>query len=141
MLVAMFCLLSSVAAACNDGQYIIPDSDIRRLTEAELWQYDYDTLGYVLNEIFARHGYHFNRGGKYDEYFRSKDWYCENTRYSTNEEIYAHEISRIEWDNESLVKKVRGDMRAMNTTNPSGMTLEEALSAMCYECEYGYGSW
>lgn len=129
ILVAVLCILAStVAFAQYDGQYIIPNSDTRRLTEAELWEYEYDTLGYVLNEIFARHGYHFQRGGKYDQYFRSTDWYQENTRYATNQEIYAHEISSIEWANESLVKKVREDMRARHTKNPSGLSLEEALS-------------
>ena len=124
----VFCILASSAVAEYDGHYIIPDSDTRRLTEAELWNYEYDTLGYVLNEIFARHGYHFKSGGKYDQYFRSTDWYQESTRYATNQEIYDYAISSTEWANESLVKKVREDMRRMNTTNPSGLYLEEVLS-------------
>lgn len=128
LLALVFCFLAAVSVAEYDGHYIIPDSDTRRLTEAELWEYDYDTLGYVLNEIFARHGYHFKRGGQYDQYFRSTDWYQENTRYTTNEEIYKYEISRLEWDNESLVKKVREDMRTLRTKNPSGLSLEDVLS-------------
>ena len=48
--------------------------------------------------------------------------------HATNQEIYDHEISSIEWANESLVKKVREDMRARYTKNPSGLSLEEALS-------------
>lgn len=127
LLVLMLCIVASVAVAEYENQYIIPDSGTRRLTEAELWSYDYDTLGYVLNEIFARHGYHFKQGGKYDVYFRATDWYRENTRYRTNQEIYEHEISNIEWANESLVKKVREDMRALHTTNPSGLSLEEVF--------------
>lgn len=132
LLILVFSLLSSAAIAQYDGNYLIPDSNTRRLTEAELWDYQYDALGYILNEIFARHSYHFERGGKYDQYFRSTSWYRESTRYATNEEIYKNEMTNIEWANESLVKKVRADMKALNTKNEIGMTLEDILAGGMY---------
>lgn len=110
----MFSLLSTTAITQYDGNYLIPGSNTRRLTEAELWDYQYDAydaLGYILNEIFARHGYHFDCSSKYDQYFRSTSWYHESTRYATNEESYKNGMTNIEWANESLVKKVRADMK------------------------------
>ena len=57
MLALMLCILSMpLMAASADSMYIIPDSDKRALTYAELWNYQYDTLMYAFNEIYARHG-------------------------------------------------------------------------------------
>lgn len=109
--------------------YIIPDSNSRNLTREELWEWQYEALGYILNEIFARHGYHFNPGEKYDNYFRSQLWYRENTTYRTNQEIYDKLMNNIEWNNQRLVKDVRQEMRNQGTTNPDG----KALPTVSYE--------
>ena len=114
------------ACACADNYYLIPDSDTRELTKSELWKWDCEALGYILNEIFARHGYHFEEGGKYQAYFENQDWYEENTQYATNQEIYANLLTTVEWKNERLVKDVREEMRAMDTTNPSGRSIYDA---------------
>lgn len=123
---ALACALALALAvpALADNTYLIPDSDTRRLTEQELWAWQYDALGYVLNEIFARHGYHFNEGGQYQRYFESQDWYHESEKWSTNQEIYQHEMTNIEWANEALVKQVRKQMRDQGTTNPDGRSLD-----------------
>ena len=47
-------LLGGTASASNF--YLIEDSNTRLLTRDELWEWQYDALGYVFNEIFARHG-------------------------------------------------------------------------------------
>lgn len=62
-------LLSLSLPAMADRLYLIPDSDSRRLTEAELWEWDRESLSFIFNEIFARHGYVFSPGGKYDLWF------------------------------------------------------------------------
>lgn len=116
----------SFAQAVADDFYLIEDSDTRRLTEEELWAFDYDALGYVLNEIFARYGYHFQPDGKYARYFGSQDWYQENTRYASNDEITGRYLTNVEWYNERLVKDVREDMKEMGTANPDGMSIDEA---------------
>ena len=126
MLLALSLLSQSALA---DNRYLIPDSNTRRLTEAELWQWQYDALGFVLNEIFARYGFHFAGGGKYTAYFTSQDWYSESTVYATNEEIYQHEVNNIEWYNESLIKSVRQAMREIGTTNPYGRSITDAPDA------------
>ena len=123
-LVLTFPLLTCMtsARAASDRVYLIPDSDKRELTAAELWNYDYETLGYILNEIFARHGYNFIPGQKYDNYFRLMPWYRPNANPNNHDACYS-QLTRIEWNNESLVKDVRAQMRAMHTTNPGGANI------------------
>lgn len=116
VLCCMMMLVSAVASAC--GPYIlIPDSDTRLLTERELNAYSYDALGYALNEIVARHGYHFDYDGKYYSHFseiyeynpRTEMWECmyeEAPSYMTNQMIYDS-MSNTEQKNMSLIKKVR----------------------------------
>ncbi len=123
LLIAITLLGALAAPALASNFYIIPDSDRRYLTREELWTWQYEALGYIFNEIFARHGYHFKPGEKYDNYFRSQIWYHENERYLTNQEIYEHLMTNIDWHNERLLKEVRAEMRALGTTNPGGRPL------------------
>ena len=119
-LLAMLLLLLLLPTFALAGrQYIIPDSDTRDLTAQELWGWDYESLGYILNEIFARHGYVFNVGGKYDHYFRQWAWYVPNQNPNNSEACYP-QLSSLEWRNEKLVKTVREQMRAQGTTNAGG---------------------
>lgn len=113
--------------ACASNFYLIEDSDTRLLTREELWGWSYEALGYVFNEIFARHGYHFEPGGRYQAYFMAQEWYEESDQYMTNEEIYQHEMTSVEWANERLCKDVLAEMRALGTTNSSGKPLPEVF--------------
>ena len=85
-LLLLLCLLP--AAALGERSYLIPDSDTRELTRDELWQWDYESLGYILNELFARHGYNFIPGEKYDYYFRCMPWYTPNANPNNQEACY-----------------------------------------------------
>lgn len=118
-------LFGAQAAASNF--YIIPDSNTRRLTEQELWEWQYDALGYAFNEIFARHGYHFEPGGKYESYFMAQKWYQENEQYPDNQKIYDRLMNDVEWHNERLIKDVRAQMRALGTYNEDGKALPQAV--------------
>ena len=118
----LICLTGSITFALASNFYIIPDSNTRYLTKAELWDWQYDALGYILNEIFARHGYPFISGGKYDNYFSKQVWYSNSVIYDTPQECYKH-LSNLEWKNEQLIKEVRAEMKAANTTNPIGKKL------------------
>ena len=130
LLLATVMLLGAQAYA--DNFFIIEDSDSRYLTEEELWAWDYDALGYALNEIFARYGYHFEDGGKYKRYFENQDWYVENTRFASNDEITSYYLTNIEWKNERLIKDVRADMKAKGTLNPNGMSIEDVRQRAMY---------
>lgn len=108
--------------------YLIPDSDTRHLTEEELWAWDYESLGYILNEIFARHGYNFIPGEKYDNYFRCMDWYRPNASANNQQACYP-QLTKTEWDNESLVKEVRAKMRAAENWNEGGKSVWDYFHA------------
>lgn len=132
LITLMLCLLLLLGAQASASNfYLVEDSNTRLLTRAELWEWQYDALGYVFNEIFARHGYHFNPGGKYQSYFMAQDWYEENQVYETNQEIYHHLMSSVEWQNERLCKEVRAEMRALGTKNEGG----KGLPPVWYEPE------
>lgn len=110
--------LLAPAAARADQVYIIPDSNTRELTYAELWDYSYDTLMFAFNEILARHGYKFETGSRCYNWFTQMPWYKpnmeENSKYHTP--TYKA-MSKLENQNFDLIKQVRRDMKAQGTTN------------------------
>lgn len=128
LLALMLCILFLPLHALAERSYLIPDSDTRRLTEAELWQWDYESLGYILNEIFARHGYNFIPGEKYDYYFRCMPWYTPN-QDSNNQRACYSQLTQVEWANEHLVKEVRAAMRAADFTNEGSLSVWDTFSA------------
>ena len=108
-LVSLFLVIAlagslAVSAALGDSMYIIPDSDTRKLTEEELWEWDYESLGYILNEIYARHGYDFGAGEKYENYFSTLPWYTPNESDDNNQACYG-QLNSTEWYNEALIKR------------------------------------
>jgi len=84
-----------------DGSYIFPDSDKKKLTKADIKAVDEKLWPYGRNEIFARHGYYFGEGNKYQEYFDQKSWYWAGD-FSTSE------LNSIEWYNMQLLKEMEG---------------------------------
>jgi len=112
-------MLTSNAKA--DMLYIIPDSNTRELTYDELWDYQYDTLMFAFNEIYARHGYKFNTGSRCYNWFTQMPWYHANESESpTNHRATYSQCSKIENANVDLIKRVRRDMKDAGTTNPQG---------------------
>ena len=62
--------------------FIFPDSDVRYLTEEEVYalrnseEYDFQTLlGYARNELYARHGFAFNENKQYYPFYMQYEWY------------------------------------------------------------------
>lgn len=142
MLLMVVVVLQFCPAALGEqnNYYIIEDSDARYLTEAELWDWQYEALGYIYNEFFARHGRAFRAGEKYDLYFRAQAWYEVNPKYR-----YGL-LNKFEQANEKLVHQVLQEMRAQKTTNKAGRALpttnEEAernsvLNFRSYELKAG----
>lgn len=96
---AILAAMLPLGSALADRMYLIPDSNTRRLTDEELWEWDYESLGYILNEIFARHGYVFISGGKYERYFSRKPWYTPNS--NSNNQLYCYPyLNNTEWYNQ-----------------------------------------
>ena len=78
---------------------IMPDSDTRKLTRDELAHCDSELLGYIRNEILARHGYPFTKE-KYQEYFGSKNW------YEISEDFSFDDLSQVESANVELIQSL-----------------------------------
>ena len=123
LLALLLCLLSvPLVTASAESLYIIPDSDKRALTYNELWDYQYDTLMYAFNEIYARHGYKFNTGSRCYNWFTQMPWYTPNaSESSTNHHESYSQCSAIENYNRDLIVDVRREMRQLGTTNPGGI--------------------
>ena len=102
-----------------NAQYIIPDSDMRELSEGELWAYTREALRYIRNELLARHGYVFG-GNKFGRYFGSKNWYkaggYENAILTTTE-----------WNNIHLIRQVERKMDLLGIENEDGLDIEEII--------------
>ncbi|KGN03311.1 hypothetical protein Z969_01575 [Clostridium novyi A str. 4570] len=81
--------------------YIVPDSDSRYLSEAELQQYDKYTLGLIRNEIYARHGYIFG-DNRYRDYFSKKNWYVPDPSFHGDDA----EINDYEYYNGRLILEI-----------------------------------
>ena len=90
--------------------YLIPDSDTRVLTKEEIAAWSEDSLMYLVNEIFARHGFAFQYGGAFYNYFNQQDWYQEDDT-SDHRRCYSR-MNSVEWRNEHLIKEVRDEIRA-----------------------------
>ena len=99
--------------------YLIPDSDTRVLTKEEIWKWDYESLWYLINEIFAGHGFVFKEGGQFESYFSRQAWYTPNNDTRANKQAYAA-TNNIEWQNEHLIKVVQEEMKALDTKNTEG---------------------
>lgn len=55
-------------------EYVLPESNVRYLTEEDLRSLSHEELCFARNEIFARHGYIFQQE-QIDAYFAGKSWY------------------------------------------------------------------
>lgn len=85
----------------SDDEYIIPDSDSKKLTKADLKGFSKKELRYARNEIYARHGRIFN-DDELQAYFEGKSWYV-GTQIA--EEFDESELSKVEKANVRLIQK------------------------------------
>ncbi len=74
--------------------YILP-TDTRRISSSDLDKFTYYEMDFVINEIYARHGYIF-KDSTFAEYFKSKTWYKGTTSSMSKVE---KKFSTIESDN------------------------------------------
>ena len=78
--------------AVSDDDYIIPDSNTRRISESELYGLTEHECWLALNEIYARHGRLFARQ-EFADYFESKPWYngyIEGSVFDANADSYLN---------------------------------------------------
>ena len=76
---------------------ILPDSDMRKLTEDDLKGLDADELRIARNEIYARHGRIFT-DKKLREHFEPMEWYFPTTEPADFDESILSETERYNLD-------------------------------------------
>lgn len=101
--------------------YIFPESSTRKLTKADLKSVDPTLWAYGRNEIWARHGYEFNKK-IYADYFESKSWYKAGG-YSSSD------LNSIEWYNMEFIKKYEDMYADEIAALKAGATKAPAASA------------
>lgn len=57
------------------SEYIFPNSDKEYLTQKDIKGMSFKEVNLAKNELYARHGYIFKKGGEVRKYFESKSWY------------------------------------------------------------------
>lgn len=115
LLMAIVLVLMGTAAGVCESGWIIADSNTRALTQEELWQWDCESLEYIKNEIYARHGYRFREGSDSAEYFAQKDWYTPHPRGNTRGA--QAELTELELQNIRLIIQVQQQMLSQGTMN------------------------
>lgn len=75
------------------GDYLIPDSDSRYVTEADLQNLSWQQCTLARNEIYARHGRKFLTK-EISDYFNSKSWYHGTIEPDAFSEAFLSEIER-----------------------------------------------
>mgnify|MGYP003299994705 CR=1 FL=1 len=80
----------------STNDYILQDSAVKELTEADLEGLSAKSLTYARNEIYARHGYIFS-STELNNYFSTKDWYIPNSSFDGT-------LSDLEQRNADLIR-------------------------------------
>ena len=84
----------------KDKDFILPQSNTKKLTYSDLNSLSVEELFIARNEMFARYGYVFDDNSNLAKFFKSKEWYSSNSNYSGD--LY----SEIEEDNCKLIRIV-----------------------------------
>jgi len=80
-----------------DGKF--PQASVRSLNDQELKVLSPDDLRIMRNEIFARYGHAFIKGGEMESYFKNQKWYIDKNIDATRL------LTDLEKDNIKLVKR------------------------------------
>ncbi len=97
------------SALFDENGFLFADSDMRYLSEEELYQlqyaedYDFKTLlGFARNEIYARLGYAFREDGSYYPYYMQYDWYRDMPHTSVDDS----DLNQYEFANRELILRI-----------------------------------
>lgn len=107
--------IADLVAESNSGDYIIPDSDTRKLTTEDIEDLSLRELNYAKNEIYARHGRKFD-SPELRAFFESKSWYkgtIDPSDFSDNV------LNQAERANVYLIKEMEYSI------NPNGYQLDQ----------------
>ena len=88
-----------VSEPAASEEYVIPGSDSRYLTDADVEGLDLDQIRFAINEIYARHGRAFQTEDL-NEYFSSKSWYT--PLYSADEFAAIEDSVMNDYEKENI---------------------------------------
>lgn len=91
------------AAKAGDGEYVLPESNTRKLTAADVSGLSKEQLRIARNEIMARHGRTF-KDASLQEYFNSKSWYKGTISPADFDASMESRLSEIEKANVEFIK-------------------------------------
>ncbi|MBR4442067.1 MAG: YARHG domain-containing protein [Clostridia bacterium] len=94
----------------TDGSYIFPNSSSVKLTRSDVLSIDKSLWPYARNEIYARHGYVFDKK-KYADYFATKSWYKAGG-------FKTSDLNSVEWYNMELIAGMEKEFE--NSSSSSG---------------------
>lgn len=86
----------------DDEEYIIPDSDTRKLTKSDVKNLSDEDLRIARNEIYARRGRRF-KDEALQEYFDSMSWY--DGYIEPDDFVDSEELSELERRNAKFIQK------------------------------------
>ena len=104
----------------NEGQFLMPDSHTRELTQEDIIAFSLEDINLAKNEIFARHGYTFNTES-IQQYFDSQSWYEKDPDYDG-------ELSEVEASNVNFLET---NEKNFDSTNNEDLA-KEKLSLAAY---------
>ena len=80
----------------NEGQFLMPDSHTRELTQEDIIAFSLEDINLAKNEIFARHGYTFDTES-IQHYFDFQSWYKKDPDYDGElSEVEASNVNFLE---------------------------------------------
>lgn len=100
----LLCMTFSLLPAAQADHQFLLDSDTRLITEAELWEWDRESLSFMFNEIFARHGFTFDVGKKFYNWFNNQPWYKRIEK--VDDQTAYDRTTDLEWKNYYLIEDV-----------------------------------
>ena len=115
---------ADISGAFSDSymnqDFMIDDSDIRQVTEADLSQMSLAQLRIARNEIFARHGRQF-KDSMLNQWFYSKVWYLNiPMKYSPDDfdALVPNPLSQLEISNANFIKSYEEKIMAQQDIYP-----------------------
>lgn len=118
------------------GNYILPDSNIRLLTDADLKGLSAKELRYARNEIFARYGRKF-KDKELQKYFDNQNWY--HGTIEADDFNMDKMLNSIEKKNIKLIEKYENNLSGNGGSGTTAVTRTVDLYPGVYADQLLYG--
>ena len=105
----------------TNGSYIFPYSSTTKLTRDNVLAIDKSLWPYARNEIYARHGYKFDKK-KFADYFATKSWYKAGG-FSTSD------LNSVEWYNMELIAAMEKEFESSTPSQSSSSSSSSSGSS------------